>query len=272
MTPVAEAPAGRLAVTSSQNRPPLAVRSTSGLRDGPRAASLTPRPANLTEPHVGWHTHGDIYWWLTHGFPRSAMPGFAQQTSELERWQLIDHLTALSLGHQARNLGPRPLPREPWLAAIDFRYRLADGSWTSLADWRRRSPLLLVLLHDERELPRLAELSTLGGREPLRVIVVVPSTLASRLPPAARFDVAVDEDGSVFTAWSNYRRTLAAPDFRDEEPRVPRLEFLVDRFGFVRARWRSDEAPFAAGGDALRAALTQLAGEPELKSPDVHAH
>lgn len=248
----------------------VACHGAQGLGDGTLAATLTPRPANLTEPHVGWHTHGDLYWWLSKGIPRSPMPGFEAQTSPLERWQLINHLMALSLGHEARNLGGRPVPLKPWLPAIDFRYADAQGEFLSLAEWRRRAAVLLVLLDDAAELAaaqaRLDSAAQLGSR----VLVVAPPALAARLQAREAADVVPDDDGRIAAAWSHYRRTLANPDFRDEQPFPPRIEFLVDRFGFVRARWRSDEA--TADTATLAAAVRQLAAEPELRSPDVHAH
>jgi putative copper resistance protein D len=206
------------------------------------------------------------------------MPGFDGVTTEVERWHLINYLAALSLGHQARNIGTRPVSRDPWLAAVDFRFQLPDGSYASLSELRRSQAALVVLIQDTAELqrvrslvaqaPRLAALST-------RVIVVLPpgfTTALSVSTPLASLDIVVDESGDIAAAWAQYRRTLAIPDFRDEQVAVSRIEFLVDRFGFVRSRWRADEAPGGPTGDQLLHAVTALANEPELKSPDVHAH
>ncbi len=256
----------------------VACHGANARGDGPLAARLKPRPANLTEPHLGWHTHGDIFWWLTHGVPNSAMPGFDGVTTEVERWHLINYLAALSLGHQARNIGTRPVSRDPWLAAVDFRFQLPDGSYALLSDLRRSQAALVVLIQDTAELqrvrslvaqvPRLAALST-------RVIVVLPpgfTTALSVSTPLESLDIVVDESGDIAAGWAQYRRTLATPDFRDEQVAVSRIEFLVDRFGFVRSRWRADEAPGEPSAAQLLHAVTALADEPELKSPDVHAH
>lgn len=247
-----------------------ACHGVQGFGDGPLAATMTPRPANLTEPHVGWHTHGDLYWWLSKGIPRSQMGGFEQQTSTLERWQLINHLMALSLGYEARGLGGKPVPREPWLPAVDFRYADAQGGFMALADWRRRDEVLLVFVHDPAELPAAQARLDAARRLAAQVIVVAPPALAARLAHRDRADVVPDTDGGIAGAWSHYRRTLANPDFKNEEPRPSRIEFLIDRFGFVRARWRADEA--VADIPTLAASVRQLAVEPELRSPDVHAH
>jgi putative copper resistance protein D len=243
-----------------------------GRGDGAAGAALPVRPANLTEPHVGWHTHGDLWWWITHGIAGAPMPGFGAVTTDVERWQLIDWLMALSLGHEARNLGTRVLSRAPWLPAIDLRWTDAAGREHALSDLRGREAALVVLIHDARELDRVRALAASPPGPGARVIVVAAPPIAAQLEPAAGVDVAVDADGAIAAAWGHYRRTLASPDLRDDAPLVARIEWLVDRFGFVRARWRADEAPVFASADALRAAVAALAAEPELRSPDVHAH
>ncbi|HSV70991.1 MAG TPA: CopD family protein [Methylibium sp.] len=256
----------------------VACHGANARGDGPLAVGLEPRPADLTEPHLGWHTHGDVFWWLTRGVPDSAMPGFESATTDVERWHLINYLTALSLGHQARNLGTRPVFRDPWLAAIDFRFRLPDGSYALLSDLRRSRAALVVLIQDAAELPRVRSLSAQAPRLAAlstRVIVVLPQRFSAALGssmPLESLDIVVDERGDIAAAWAHYRRSLATPDFRDERVAVPRIEFLVDRFGFVRARWRADEGPGEPTADQLVQAVTALASEPELESPDVHAH
>lgn len=255
-----------------------ACHGMNGQGNGPLAARLNPPPANLAAPHVGWHTHGDIFWWLTRGITNSAMPGFEGVTTEVERWHLINYLTALSLGHQARNIGARPVARDPWLAAIDFRFQLPDGSYALLSDLRRNQGALVVLIHDASELQRVWSLAAQAQRLAAlstRVIVVLPRDFSAEISvpkPLESMDIVVDVNGEIAAAWANYRRTLATPDFRDDQVTVPRIEFLIDRFGFVRARWRADEVPGEPSADQLVQAVTALAGEPEFKSPDIHAH
>ena len=53
-----------------------------GYGDGPAAADLKPKPADLTARHAASHTVGDLYWWLSHGIKETAMPGFR---GELQR-------------------------------------------------------------------------------------------------------------------------------------------------------------------------------------------
>jgi putative copper export protein/cytochrome c553 len=60
-----------------------------GRGDGPAAATLAPPPADFTAPHLDDHTDGDLFWWLTHGMPDTAMPAWEGTLSATERWQII---------------------------------------------------------------------------------------------------------------------------------------------------------------------------------------
>ncbi len=66
-----------------------------GRGDGPAAAGLNPKPADLTAEHVDDHTDGDIFWWLNYGIAGTAMPSFEQRLSDSERWALIRFIRSL---------------------------------------------------------------------------------------------------------------------------------------------------------------------------------
>ncbi|MDE3090191.1 MAG: copper resistance protein CopC, partial [Chloroflexota bacterium] len=59
-----------------------------GKGDGPAAANLNPKPADLTI-HAPLHTEGDLYWWVTHGISGTAMPAWDPTLSDLQRWQVV---------------------------------------------------------------------------------------------------------------------------------------------------------------------------------------
>jgi putative copper export protein/mono/diheme cytochrome c family protein len=248
-----------------------------GRGDGPAAAMLEPRPADLTAPHLGYHTHGDLFWWLTNGYPGAAMPGFSDVLSDAQRWHLVNYLLALSLGYQARVLGEKIVPHDPWLPAIDFRYADNNRRFALLSEMRGITSVLLVLITREAELARCKVLAQVADRFAAasgRLIAVVASEVnveSSALPVSSSFDFVIDSDDSITRAWSLYRRTLTTPDLNDTDPLPPRLEFLVDRFGFVRARWRSDESAGGAEVAAIEAAMRSLAVEPMIIESDPHA-
>jgi putative copper resistance protein D len=62
---------------------------------------------------------------------------------------------------------------------------------------------------------------------------------------------------------------LSDPDFNNERIDITGMWFLIDRFGFVRARWAADE--LSPSADQLRAMLTQLMDEPEIRPANIHA-
>ncbi len=70
----------------------------SGQGDGPRAASLSIPPADLTAAHLWDHTDGTLFWWISEGMraPDGAvvMPGFADRLDAPTRWAVIDFLHA----------------------------------------------------------------------------------------------------------------------------------------------------------------------------------
>ncbi len=241
-----------------------------GRGDGPLASTLRKPPANLTEPHVQWHTHGDLYWWITHGIVASGMPGFSQQLTDDERWQLLNFLTAMSMGYEARPLSPRVAPKDPWLPAIDFRYTDASGDSTSLSAWREQGKM--VLLHFANDVASQRIMTS----EKTQCVIVVTRSVAARTEKYApsssadnSCDVVYDADAQITSAWSHYRRTLNDPDFKNERISLNGMRFLIDRFGFVRSRWAADEpAPDTA---QLRTMLAQLMKEPEIRSADIHA-
>ena len=242
-----------------------------GQGDGPLAVLGGFKPANLTEPHVSWHTHGDMFWWLSHG--KGAMPGFADVLSVQERWHLINWLIALSLGHEARTLTSTPAPFNPWLPSIDFRFQMDNNNFMSLSEWRGLHAVHLVVVNQASEMQRVrALLQDMKGFPAQLVIVSRPEWLKDLVKGPCEAVLVPDPEGEIGQAWAHYRRSFANPDLRNEELLVPRMEFLIDRYGFVRARWRSDEWPNALSLPELKAVYDSLSAEGEIKSAAIHQH
>jgi mono/diheme cytochrome c family protein len=83
-----------------------------GRGDGPGAAGLNPKPADLTAEHVDDHTDGDIFWWLNYGIAGTAMPSFETTLSDVERWELIHYIRSL------RHVSIKPRNRSTNLSPI----------------------------------------------------------------------------------------------------------------------------------------------------------
>jgi copper transport protein len=76
----------------------LACHGPTGKGDGPVGLTLSPRPADLSAHAVpGVHPDGQLYEWITHGFPGSSiMPAFGTVLSDDERWHLVNYIRTLA--------------------------------------------------------------------------------------------------------------------------------------------------------------------------------
>ncbi len=68
-----------------------------GKGDGPIGLTLNPRPADLTLHAVpGVHTDGQLFDWITNGFPNSVMPAWRSTLSDDDRWNLVNFIRTLA--------------------------------------------------------------------------------------------------------------------------------------------------------------------------------
>lgn len=254
-----------------------ACHGETGHGDGPAAASLKPPPADLTAAHVGDHTAGDMYWWITHGMSGSSMPAFASVIDDAGRWQLIMYLMAMSHGYEARLLSSSIAPRNPWLPAINIPFE-SDDEVSSLMEARGKNSRMVVLINGDRvpekQLSALRSQASGFLAQNAEIVLVVPESMTGVASEAAGTPGlrVVPDSGAIVEAWSHYRRSFVNPDFKDRDRFPEMVAYLVDRFGFVRARWRADEAGGLPGGDAVLSQIRMLAEEPEIRSADEHLH
>lgn len=68
-----------------------------GRGDGPAAFTLNPRPVDLTV-HVPQHAPGEVHYWISEGIPGTPMPGWKDELSETQRWEVVRFLFALAEG------------------------------------------------------------------------------------------------------------------------------------------------------------------------------
>jgi putative copper resistance protein D len=247
-----------------------------GAGDGPAGAALSPSPADLTARHTGDHTAGDLFRWLSHGTGRSAMPAFGRRLTAEEIWDTINFVRTLAAVEAARSLGPTATPT-PAIVAPDFPYATGIGEPLALRDERGRASVLLVFFTLPRSAERLVRLAGLypeiRGRRadvlgvPVRDAADVYRRLGQR---PVLFPIAVDGAADAVATYGLFGRALTAGAFTDPPP--PHLEFLVDRQGYLRARW----IPPDPGWDderRLLGELDRLAAEvPRASDPDEHVH
>jgi putative copper export protein/mono/diheme cytochrome c family protein/peroxiredoxin len=244
-----------------------ACHGRSGGGDGPAAPRLPRPPADLRAPHTGQHTAGDLFWWISHGIPRGAMPGFASALTEEQRWDVINYVRLLGALEAARWLSPTVDPGRAWLVAPDFSYAVAPAPPRSLRDYRGGRHVLLVLYTLPASRPRLAQLaeayqllSTVGVE-----VIAVPTDAAPdairRLGADSRilFPIVTEGAADILTV---YRRFDAAPH----------VELLIDRQGYIRARW-SSRAETTRDVNRLLAEVQEL-NEEKVEAPpaDEHVH
>ncbi|HVR11142.1 MAG TPA: copper homeostasis membrane protein CopD [Thermoanaerobaculia bacterium] len=221
-----------------------------GRGDGPAAASLPSRPADLTEPHLFAHSPGDLFWWVSRGMDEGVMPGFAGVLNSDQRWDVINFIRARAAGVLAREIGPEvttaAAPEVP-----DFTLE-AGGVQQTLRQVLQTGPVLLVLFAPPAPVERLQQLAAaqprLGttGLQVLAVGVGTSPDVTSESSRAAPFVVGVSSEAS--SALALFR---AAEDGGE-------TELLLDRAGNLRARWTSDMPGGLAPSDVLVADAGQV--------------
>jgi copper resistance protein D len=187
-----------------------------GRGDGPLAASLAVKPADLTATHVFGHGEGDLFWWIGHGIG-GAMPAFADVLSERDIWAAIAFIRARAAAAAAQSVAVRvgsgfapPMP--------DFAFEVG-GRQNNLRALAAGSAAILVLF-DGAVSPGKRRLW--DEEEPqLRGAGLVP--LAIGLGDAARaFPARVTPDVAAILRW--FERDSAATSY-----------LLLDSAGNIRA-------------------------------------
>jgi mono/diheme cytochrome c family protein len=76
----------------------VACHGDRGRGDGAAGVTLEPKPADLVL-HVPQHPDGELYYFISVGFPESAMPAWRSVLSEDQRWELVHYLRVLASGN-----------------------------------------------------------------------------------------------------------------------------------------------------------------------------
>lgn len=236
-----------------------------GEGNGEMAKSLKVTPADLTAPHVGNHTIGDIFHWISYGGTSGVMPAFRDVLDQDDRWDVINFLLVLSYTNQSRFMGPKSMVQ--WLIAPDFQLEDPEDKINTLSNLRQ-TPTLLSFARcnaegvDEKELEAsLAvahEAATAAGAHHVTVYQGgCPAAAMGRKPVHPK---AVESAYSVINRYPN--------EFPTTE--IAEAHFLIDRSGYVRARYRHF-APDSALAAQLRGEVAMLAKEPFVVI-NLHSH
>jgi putative copper resistance protein D len=244
-----------------------ACHGAEGAGDGPAAGGLPRRPADLRAAHTADHTAGDLFWWITHGIPRAGMPGFGGRLGEEQRWDLVNVVRALSSARAARALGSEVERGGRRLVAPDFAFAVGPTAPRALKDYRGRRVVLLVFYSLPASRPRLAELAArYDVLVPLGVEVIAVPTDAD--PDAIR---RLGSDPPIFFPVV----TEGAPEILETYrlfAAAAHAELLVDRQGYLRARWTSAEAPAPDAGRLLAEVRALAEERPSGPPPEEHVH
>jgi mono/diheme cytochrome c family protein/peroxiredoxin len=238
-----------------------------GYGDGLAAAALPVKPANLTE-HLLHHREGDLLWWLQHGIEGTPMPGFSDRISEDRLWDVINFLRAQAEAEEGKTMNASVFPWHP-IVAPDFTFQIGGRPQESLAQLRGRRIVLLVFYTLPGSLARLRALAHSAGtldHAGVRVIAVPMQETAAREVRGIDASILADPEAGVAAAYTMYRATVG------QLPPVPdHIEFLIDRQGYLRARWLRREGP---GWDPIPELLRQveILNREESRPPALEGH
>ena len=226
---------------------------------------LPVQPADLTAPHVGTHTIGDIFHWLTHGGQSGVMPAFGEQLDVDDRWDVINFLLMMSYSNRARFMSPQPMIQ--WLIAPDFA--LIDPEENAASLFKLRGVPTLI---------SFARCGSTNGDAAARASSVKIAHDAAKAAGANQvtiYDAACPQEAkgrevvhpkAVETAYSVINR------YPNETPsdEIEEAHFLVDRSGYIRARFRTF-APDDGNAQKLSGLVAELAREPLIEI-SLHSH
>ena len=260
------------AYPTTYRRPDVAYRAAS-IAEGARlypehcASCHASGAPDLRGARVRARTAGDLFWWIGRGGSGHPAHAFDARLAADARWDLVNFIRALGDAERGRGLSPVVEPERPWLPAPDFAFAVGPTPPRALKDYRGRRIVLVVLYSLPGSGPRLGELAraydvlvTLGVE-----VIAVPTDAArdalKRLGPEPRIFFPVVTDGAP-AILATYRLFGAAPH----------AEFLVDRQGYLRARWLAGDGA-TREVNALLAEIQQLNEEKTAaRAPEEHVH
>jgi putative copper export protein len=204
-----------------------------GHGDGEGAAPVARKPADLTAAHVLQHPEGDLYWWITNGIERSAMPAFAGALDERSRWEVVQFVKTLAAGAVIRGNAVTAAIQAP-----EFTYQIGYGPQRSVPSTTKDTATLLVFYTLPRSTPRLTLLASDASDLRKLGIDVVAVPLHEDTPAAAS-----EQAWSPLVASASPDVPKAYAQLNSAAADRDHFELLIDRDGLVRAVWHAGDAP-----------------------------
>lgn len=219
-----------------------------GKGNGIKSRTLSTKlPDLLIEPHIREHTPGDFFNWITYGMADTDMPGYADKIPDEDRWDVINFIHALSRGYQARILTPEVVPDNAFVKPPVFSYSGHDGSSGALQDFRDTKAVLLVFFSWPQSQMRIEKLKLIYDRLSELNIALLAIPLTEPAPEELAqasvdlpFPIVTAGADEISTSYSLWRRTMNNPDIIGRGTIPEHMEFLIDRNGYLRARWIPD--------------------------------
>jgi putative copper resistance protein D len=206
-------------------------------RQDNRAVAATAASTNLIE-ELRVRRPGDLFWSIAHGIPGTPMSAFSPPLGDTEIWELIQYLRALSELDDAVLLFGNVNPWRP-VVAPDFTFETEGRGQESLTQFQGNAITILVLYTLPESLARLRDVGALQSMDPKAAVrvIAVPMTGPSRsgdadTQGADRSILAVTRP-DVAATYAMFTRERLDVD----NPAPQHAEFLIDRQGYLRARW-----------------------------------
>ena len=215
-----------------------------GKGNGIKSRTLSTKlPDLLTESHTTEHTPGDFYNWISYGMANTDMPGYVDKLTEEERWDLVNYIHALSRGYQARPLTPEVVPGKAYVKPPVFHFGTLNGNTGVLQDFRGNKSVLLVIFSWPQSKDRLEQLKAIfdSQQQDIAVLAVPVNELSSDelsvMTEQMPFPIITQNAHEIVSSYALSRRTLTHPDIIGRGTIPEHMEFLIDRQGYMRARW-----------------------------------
>ncbi len=196
------------------------------------------------------------------------MPEFGSRLEEAQCWHVINFLRAMGATADPRRIGAVVEPNDAWLAAPDLTISVGPLPPTTLRDLRGKRMVLLVLYDLPGSRERMAELARRYGA--LSVLGVEVVAVPPRSSPEGIAELG-ESPPVLFPIVTDGNEDIAAA-YRLFAPGAAHAEFLIDRQGYIRAIWRSDQTGMPEA-DAVQAQVERLNEEKSPPAlPDDHVH